>query len=108
MLDAADEVTMQVMVRVALPLGAIEAIVQVPVPVTPGAIVPKLKIPIDGVNVQFESPAGRVSTTENVFNAIGSGPAFETASVYVSGAPMTAGSGVSVLVRLRSVIRAYV
>ena len=49
MLAAADAVTLQVMVRVMLPPLAMAALVQVPVPVAPGAIVPTLKVPVDGV-----------------------------------------------------------
>ena len=49
MLAAADAVTLQVMVRVTLPPLAIAVLVQVPVPVAPGAMVPTLKVPVDGV-----------------------------------------------------------
>jgi hypothetical protein len=46
---AAEAVTVQVMIRDWLPPLAMLMFVQVPVPVVPDAMVPKLKVPVDGV-----------------------------------------------------------
>ena len=82
MLAAAAEVTVQLMLKVALPPLAIAAPVQVPLPVTPGAIVPGLNVPADGVKLQLANPAGRDSCTANVSVArMALGPALLTVKV---------------------------
>jgi hypothetical protein len=66
---AAAPPTVQVIVNVVLPPLAMAAPVQVPVPVTPGAMVPTVKVPADGVNVQPVSPKGSESTMLKVLLA---------------------------------------
>ncbi len=69
MLAAAAALTVQAMVRVALPPDGMATPVQVPVPVAPAAMVPTLKVPADGVKLQPVRPAGSDSTIDIVLVA---------------------------------------
>jgi hypothetical protein len=52
------------------------------VPVAPGAMVPTVKVPAEGVKVQPVKPAGRDSTIEKVLlDAMALGPALLTVRV---------------------------
>lgn len=74
--------TVHWMVRVTLPPLGTVTVVQVPVPVAPGAMVPTLKVPADGVYEHPVRPAGSLTTRLSVSLArIADGPALLTVSV---------------------------
>ena len=82
MLEAAAAVTVQAIVRVALPPDGMATPVQVPVPVAPDAMVPTVKVPVDGVKLQPVRPAGRDSWIDKVSAAaMALGPALLRVSV---------------------------
>ena len=82
MLAAAAAVTVQAIVRLALPLAAMVIPVHVPVPVAPEAMVPTVKVPPEGVKEQPLSPAGSAPTIESVLlGSITLGPALLTLRV---------------------------